>query len=263
MNIPMNAPSATPSANTNEANTIKEALAGVKATPLTNGSGVVEACVKAGEKLGEFRAYSSQLPIADISGTRIIKCLYQVNPKTKERSHDNVYVRVQTKHLTETSILSNIDKLLPHFLTYLQTIEDNEIKALHKKGALKVYDEYLSVDKIITALEVTSNIGRLNKESIEAWFKEYVEAGLTALVNTKLGVDDESSVELIEKAILVIEAYKARFASLASPKKLNEADCEALINVIAKAGGAGETSLGMRLIKKLETKEEKVDLLDL
>lgn len=31
-----------------------------------------------GESLGEWKAYDSQLPIAEVKGTRIVKALYQV-----------------------------------------------------------------------------------------------------------------------------------------------------------------------------------------
>ena len=49
---------------------------------------------KLGEKFGEFKPYDSQLPIADIAGSRVVKCLYQVNKKLGgKKVAENSYVR--------------------------------------------------------------------------------------------------------------------------------------------------------------------------
>lgn len=212
-----------------------------------------------GENLGEFKPYSNDLPITEIAGTRIVKCLYQTNKETGKRAGTNSYVRVPTKHLTEETIAARIADLTPYILSYLQVEEDKVIKAEHRKGGTKVYTEYLSLDKIIAILESTGESTRLNKDKIELWFSESMRDQLVILICTKLGVTAETiTAEIEQKIELMIAAYKAKFISLASPKTvLVESDRLALVNVINKCE-AGETLLGMRFISKIESMKDKV-----
>ena len=114
-----------------------ELNAGIVPTPLTNGLGVQDELAKLGEILGQFKAYDSQLPIAEIAGTRIVKCLYQVNSKTGKKMQENSYVRIPCKHLTEELIVSSIASLSPYILSYLQELEAGMIKEEHKNNEWK------------------------------------------------------------------------------------------------------------------------------
>lgn len=237
-----------------------DASVDIKPTPLTNSLGVKEELEKLGEKLGEFRAYDSQLPIAEIAGTRIVKCLYQINPKTKTKAQENAYVRLPTKHLTEEHICARVVELSPYILGWLQEQEDKEIKDLHKKGGLQVYTEYLSLDKIIEVLEAASESSRLNKEKIETWFTDKLEAELAELFGAKMGLNESSSEHEVNKLVLVLAAYKAKFAQLASPKSyLKEEDCLAMIKVIQSVDEARDSILGIRFVSKLGEMNKKVD----
>ncbi len=212
-----------------------------------------------GEVLGKFKAYDSQLPVAEITGTRIVKCLYQVSPKTGRKVQENSYVRLPTKHLTEEHVVSRIAELSPYVLVWLQGLEDIAIRDLHKKGGLTVYTEGLSLDKVIEALEVSSQGSRLNKESIEAWFTLEVEPNLAELFADKMGIDEEASEAELEKLELVLAAYKAKFASLASGKTfIKEDDCLAMIKVVEEAG-ADETLIGTRFVARLNKMQERTD----
>lgn len=214
-----------------------------------------------GEQLGQFKAYDSQLDIPEIAGTRVVKCLYQVNKKTGEKVRENSYVRIPTKHLTEEYILANIADLTPYFLDYLRTVEDGMIRDEHKAGITQVFTEYLSLDKIVEKLEESATSSRLNKEKIEAWFTEYVETELLTSFAEKLGIDLESlegaSEEKLARLEVVIGAYKAKFASLASGKVfINEADCTAMIGVIQKCD-TKESLIGKRFVARLEKMSQK------
>ena len=217
-----------------------------------------------GEKLGQFKAYANDLPIAEITGTRIVKCLYQINKKTGEKVADNAYVRIPTKHLTEQTIIDRISDLAPYILNYLQSEEDKIIKEDHRKGALQVYTEYLTLDKIVEALEISGNSGRLNKEKIEAWFTAIMYEPLLLLVADKVAPGRSEFTPAEEYKIeLSINAYKELFISLASPKTVLPENCrEALINVITKCGAESDF-LGSRFIKRIESmsKNDNNDLL--
>ena len=212
-----------------------------------------------GEELGKFKAYDNQLTIAEIEGTRIVKCLYQAN-KEGVKLADNSYVRIPTTHLTEELIVNRVAELTPYILSYMQSIEDLAIKNDHKAGGLSVYTENLSIDKIVEALESSEAGSRLNKEKIEAWFTAEVESPLSELFAAKLGIDlaspDETKLIKLEQ---VLTSYKAKFASLASGKTyIKEDDCAAMISVVESVG-ADKSLIGCRFVARLGKMMTKVD----
>jgi hypothetical protein len=217
---------------------------------------------KLGEVLGAPKPYDSQLPIAEIAGTRIVKCLYQVSKtgaNAGKKKQENTYYRLPVKHLTEELIVSRIAELSPYVLGYLQEIEDKEIKAYHAQGGIAVRCESLSIDKIIEALEASEAGARLNKEKIEAWFVAELQDSLAVAFAERLGISESSSEAELEKLEMVLNAYKAKFASLAGGKTyIKEADCIAMIAVIVKAD-AESSLLGKRFIARLEGMKKKED----
>jgi hypothetical protein len=232
----------------------------IKPTPHTNSLGVADELARLGEVLGEFKSYDSQLPIAEIAGTRVIKCLYQIDKKTGKKPVENCYVRVPTKHLTEEHIVSRIVELSPFILAWMQDLEGKAIVADRRKGSLQVFTEYLSMDKLVEQLEASLESSRLNKDKIEAWFTDKIEGELAELFGAKMGISEVSSEHELGKLEAVLNAYKAKFASLASPKSyLKEEDCQAMIKVIASIPDARESILGIRFTAKLGEMNKKVD----
>lgn len=214
-----------------------------------------------GENFGEFKAYDSQLPLADIEGTRIIKCLYQVNTKTGKKKQENSYTRIMTSHLTDETVKARIDELAPFVVGWLESLEDKIVKAEHEKGALSFFTDKLGIDFLLSYLEENAESGRLTKEAIAKWFVNNLEVSLLEVVADKLNIslqDDISEADEI-KIQRVVDAYKTKFESLASPKVvIKESDCLSMINVI-KSYDANETSLGLRFITKLEGMNKKVE----
>lgn len=233
-----------------------------KPTPATDGRLMTDALELAGlgEELGQFKAYDSQLTIADITGTRIIKCLYQKSPKTGLLAQANSYVRIPTKHLTEEFVVSRIAELSPFVVEWLQGVETDIIKASHKKGALNVFISGLSIDSIVEHLEASSESGRLTKEKIEAWYVAEVQDGLEELFADKMSINEHSTDAEVAKLELIVGAYKIKFTGLANGKAyLKAADCDALMNVINTVDGAADTVLGARFLVKLEKMKGAVD----
>lgn len=210
-----------------------------------------------GEKLGEFKAYDSQLPVAEIAGTRIIKCLYQA-PKDKNKpKRENAYVRIPCKHLTEELIVERVAELAPYFLEFMQGKEDELIKEDHKNNILNVFTASLSIDKLVDYLEEKGEGARLNKDKIEKWFADTIYSSLLEQFASKLGLDETSDEAELVKLEIVINAYKKKFVSLASGKTyIADDDCKAMVAVITKCG-ADESLLGKRFIARLEGMKEK------
>lgn len=196
--------------------------------------------------LGSFIAYDSQLDIPHVSGTRIVKCLYQKNTKTGTKQGENSYTRIPTAHLSHSAIMENIDTLLPYFVTFLESVEDTSIKALHKNKISRVYTDSLSIDKLVHEMEIKEMGARLNKEMIQTWFTTFIADYLTDLILEKVGDNDSEKLEMI------VTAYADKFASLASPKThLQEADCNQLIKILTACQVAESKFIGDRLVSKL------------
>lgn len=216
---------------------------------------------KLGEVLGEYKPYDSQLPIAEIEGTRIVKCLYQKSTKGANagtKARDNTYVRVPTKHLTEEIVSERIAELTPYVITWLQAQEDELIKADHKAGLLSVYCDGLSLDKIIEKLELAEQGARLTKDKITAWFNDEVKEDLLVLFAVKMNLSDDPSSDELDKLAVVLAAYQRKFESLASGKcSIAEEDCLAMIKVVRECD-ADKSLIGSRFVAKLD-KMSKVE----
>lgn len=211
-----------------------------------------------GEVLGEWKAYDSALPIAEIDGTRIVKCLYKADSEGK-RTHDNVFVRVPTGHITEEVVAEQIAELAPYLVGYLQEWEDKGIKKAHRSNESKIYTEYLSLQKVVDMLEESEQGARLNKDKIEKWFTDSIANSLLRLFAGKMGITDLDQVtpEQVVKIELVINAYLKKFCSLASGKTFLKApDRVAMVGVIEKCE-AQNTLIGKRFISRLESMEER------
>jgi hypothetical protein len=221
---------------------------------------IKEQVSKLGETFGEFKAYDSQLPLGNIEGTRIVKCLYQVNTKTGEKKRESSYTRISTAHLTDAIVKDNIVALAPFIVGYLESLEDKIIKGEHEKGALSFFTEKLSIDYIINYLEENADSGRLSKELVGKWFENNLERNLILVVADKLGIEVENMSEANQVKIQrVVNAYRTKFESLASPKVIiKEADCTAMINVI-NTYDENSSALGARFIQKLNSMNTKVE----
>ncbi len=246
----------------------KAAVAAEQAAPVPEEKNAAvlqaEQLIKLGEKMGAFKAYDSQLPVAELAGTRIVKCLYQERTSGKYKGTkiaENSYTRIPTTHLTEEVVIERIAELAPYVLLYLQGIEDSIIKKYHAAGGTQVYIAGLSLDSLIEHLEESSAGSRLNKEKIGAWFDDCLADSLTVLFAAHLNITEDSTEGELQKLETVLAAYKAKFESLASGKVyLKEPDCQAMIKVIDASEDAASSAIGkrfkLRLTKMNEVKED-------
>lgn len=222
------------------------------------------ALAEQGEVLGQYKPYNSQIELPEIAGTRTVKVLYRNDPKLPAKDQkQSVYVRIPSGHITEQVVAANIAELAPHVVTWLQGLEDAAIKEEHKSGLLSVYTEKLTLAALIEALEsAPENAGRLTKEKVETWFGEVIEGNLALLFADKLGIDVAAAGEAeLVKLSAVLNAYKGKFAALASPKVFIKPEERAAMIKVINECGAAEDSLGARFIlrlEKMDTKQEEV-----
>lgn len=208
---------------------------------------------KTAETLGEFKAYIPEMEIPEIKGTRVVKCIYR-GENAKKLS--NQYCRVPTKHLTLDVVKANFEKLAPFVLDMLQAEEDKLIKNDHKNGALRIYTEYLSLDKILSSLEENSTNGRLNGEQITEWFESKLQDILMLTLAEKLNLDPDNNIDS-SKLVMLCNTFKNRFVSLASPKTiLQDSEREQLLKALSLLDD--QDIIASKLSNRIETMKTKV-----
>lgn len=217
-----------------------------------------------GEKLGEFKPYDSAITPAHINLTRVVKCLYKATKDSKTgemipSKHENSIVRIPTSHISAEVVTDNIEALMPHIISMLQTVEDAEIKEIHKKGQLNVFVDGLSIGNLIDKLDASNESARMNGEQISKWFGEIIAPRLSEVIADKLGWSlEELAMDSLKQAKVenILESYCKRFVSLASPKaSIKEIDREAMKRAISLA----EASLDLvasRFITRLDKMAE-------
>ena len=213
-----------------------------------------------GKRLGEFYAYDSALASTyeEPEGTRLVKCLYKANSEGKKVA-ENSYTLVPTAHITEETVIERAADLAPYVVTFLQEWEDKAIKEQHKDGATRIFTEYLTLDKVIAALEESEAGARLNAEKIGKWFVDNLQDSLLLAIMDKLGITEEPTEQEAQKLEMVLEAYRKKFESLASGKTfIKEADCKAMI-VCMQTAEATDTLLGRKFVSRLENMQKKED----
>ena len=141
--------------------------------------------------MGEYNRFDSKLDIPEVAGTRVVKSLYQAN-SDGIKVRESEYCYVPTKHITMEIVFSEFDKLGEYLVEYLRSVEDKMIVADHRKGALSVYPDGLSLEKIVNYLESKAQGSKLNKEMLIAWFKDSIAESLIILFADKMGIASDS-----------------------------------------------------------------------
>lgn len=202
--------------------------------------------------LNRFHPYTSDLPITVPEGMRLVKCLYKTNLKTGNVAGENSYIIVPESHLSEEVVIAEVATLAPYISAYLQEQEDKIIKEAHKNKSIGFSDAFLSVAKILEALDASGQGNRLNKDKIESWYNSDMKEQLLVAFADKMGLSDTPSDEEITRLSEISEVYKAKYASLASGKTLyKKEEAELLIKALTVTG-AGENGIGARFVTRLE-----------
>ena len=202
-----------------------------------------------------FRAYDSQLPIAVPEGMRVVKCLYKVaktGSNAGKAAGENSYILVSQKHLAEEVITQKIVKLAPYVAAFLQAEEDKVIKEFHKNGGKGFGESWLSLSKILEALDTSGQSSRLNKEKIETWFTAEMQEALVAAFAEKLGVSEVPTEAELEKLAQITSVYKGKFTSLASGKTMYREEEATLMQKALEVTGADQSVIGSRFNDRLE-----------
>lgn len=203
-----------------------------------------------------FVEYDSAHAPVPSTGNRVSKCLYRSDSK---EGHANSYIELLA--LTEADITEHLTVLMPHFVSYCESVQDDIIKALHKSKFTAVDASSISMDAVIDKLE-SAGEGRLNKDQVFSWFDAEMADTLLVAFADKLGVTDTPTEAEQEKLDLILATYRTKYGALAGGKsKFMPEEAEKLQQAIVVAE-ADQSSLGARFVARLvKMQEPEEDLL--
>jgi hypothetical protein len=206
---------------------------------------------------GSFKPYDTQLPIPALSGYRAVKCLYKASKVGGAAAAVNSYIQIEDSITAET-VTANMTVLMPHIVSYLQSVEDEIVKTKHKAGTVFLSPEMLGLEVVVAKLE--EKTVRLNKEAVEAWFTAEVESKLVDALVEKLGLESESESEGAAKLANVVEMYKQKYAALAGGKTMYRKQDAQTLHKALVVTGANKSVIGVRFSRRLEAMIEKKEV---
>jgi len=197
-----------------------------------------------------FAAYDAQHSPAPATGNRISKCLYRSDSK---EALANSYIELP--ELAEAEVQEQLTVLMPHLISYLETVQDSIVKASHKSGYDAVQASAVALPAIIDKLESTGE-GRLNKEAVFAWFDSSMADMLMVAFADKMGISDQPTEAEEERLSATLNVYRVKYGALAGGKSVYmPEEAEKLVKAIEVAGAA-DTSLGARFVARLNKMQE-------
>lgn len=197
-----------------------------------------------------FQDYDAKHAPTASDGNRIAKCLYRSDNK---EARTNSYVEVPS--FTEAEVTDQLVVLMPHLITYLETVQDGIIKGYHTSSYTEVFESAIKLNAVIDKLE-SAGEGRLNKEQVFSWFDETMKDSLTVAFADKMGLSDEPSEAEEERLTAIVDAYRTKLGALAGGKsRFMPEECVRLQQAIDVAE-ADETPLGARFMQRLEKMQE-------
>lgn len=214
---------------------------------------------------GQFYPLTASTVIPELSGTIAVTCEYRHKKDTPAKDRrDNVYVLVSDKAVNDCIAAENVARLAPYVQGFISDTISTMVKEKHKKGETSVYAESVSLDNVLAYLDAQAESGRLSREAIASWFDASMSDALTAKAITAIGADEETITdEQAAKVIAIVNGYKERYSSLASPATVVAIDtAQKLVKLVEEI--AVDTRIGKQILSRLAPKEVKTaELFDL
>ena len=210
-----------------------------------------------------FEAYDPKAPVTTSEKDyRIAKVMYKRNNKTGKIAGANSCLIIPA--MDETSIMSHLGELMPHFRSFLEAEQDKMIKEAHLKSVSFVSPVDIDIKSIVQFLESESVSGRMNKELIELWFTTHLQESLTLLFADKLGMTIERYQDETSKLYLTVQVYKNLFTKMASNTvSYQKPEAEKLLQAIEVCEVSGDDLVTIKIKEKLDKMINPVNTMEL
>ena len=151
-----------------------------------------------------------------LDGQRLDVVFWKTDDKGIKRDSKCVSVPM----IDSTVVASNLTALMPHLISYLETVQHDIIKERVTANASHITDEEISVTSCIQYLNESTKgadgkSAHLTKESVATWFDSVVADNLMVALADKLGIGNEPDAEQLVKLDTAIKMYKDKVTALA------------------------------------------------
>lgn len=204
--------------------------------------------------LCRFQAYDPKSPTAATLGGRMVSICYKGKKVDGELIAPKLANSCIEVPLIKTDeVKEQIEQLLPHVVSYLETVQDSIAKELHSRNTGEAeQEEAFNLSAILVKLEATTTTSRLSKEQAEQWFDSEVADNLAVLFADKFGISDNPSEAEIDKVAAICNVYRKNLSALAGPKtnyKVSEAQ---MLQKVLDMTDARDSVIGGRMYSRLD-----------
>lgn len=160
-----------------------------------------------------------------LTGQRLAKFSWktrtvEVNGKEEKVKPESKCVSVPV--IADSDIKGNIDILIPHIKSYLNSVQDSIIRNKFETNMnlANITDSDISISSIVQFLESTdsNDSARMTKESVRAWFDAEIADNLAIILADKLGVSSVPTDEESDRIMKTIAVFGEKISSLSSGK---------------------------------------------
>ena len=163
-----------------------------------------------------FLPYDAKAPIVEV-GRRTAKIMYKI---AKTGANAGVVKGINScllvAPLDDADVNDNWEELKPFVRSFLESKQDEVIKAIHLREVKEVSLDSINMNAIISHLKASQVSARVNKEMIASWFDSSISDILAVRLAEKLGVSETPTEADADKIDMFLNVYKSRLSGLAS-----------------------------------------------
>jgi hypothetical protein len=189
---------------------------------------------------------------AALSDNRLVTCWWKQTAEMKAKGEvARKPIAASIPLLSTAEISANIQILMPHITSYLESVQDKIVRTKAESGASEIPTEELNTSAICSYLDMEGTSNRLTKESVSAWFMENIAELLTVSLADKLGVSDTPTPEQVKRLEQMVSVVRDKIATLAGSKTTFSAEHASKLCNVLKLAPTGD-ALAAKFITRLE-----------
>lgn len=207
-----------------------------------------------------------------LTGQRLVRLIAKKNKEDRYENENLTHsLAVSVPPLSQEVIVENIEKLIPHITSYIESIQDVLIREYRiSSGHDSIAESEFDIDHVIAHLESSVGGTRLSREYLSKWFEEtYSEAAARFIAQSlsfpmSLNEWSPNQAEVVESKVNVLRDMFAGFAGARYSPSIPQ--CRAMSRFVSYLGEDADprlVSFGARAesIRKQKESEMSMDAL--
>lgn len=153
------------------------------------------------------------------AGNRLARIIFKKDRKTGiEKDSKGLWVAEISSSLL--TLISNDSRGAEFLKGKIAEVQDSLIRKLVEAGKIVINSDEIDYEKILAAMSATNESVRFSKESIAAWFAEYLRESLSDAIKNKMaGISDSQLNKLLENYLESFQILAQRQPSMSNEIK--------------------------------------------